>query len=416
MRLRSTLCYWRTALVAGLALGVAFGMTEGFSIFALPLAKSLHISRAAAATMYATYLAAGILWAPAVGWLVDRSRLDRLGLLGLGLLAAGLIAASWVQEVWQLYAAYVLLLSPAETLLVVSSQVGVSRAYPERRGTAMGLAFGCIGLGDLVFFTALGYIVHQDGWRTAYAAGAGATAMGGVLFALLAPKHGQPVSLRGEPVSLREDSAPSRGQPVRLLVRRPQVWFLVSAAVAAGVLDYTIFQNLVPYLESSGYGNAVAGIILGIAAAGYVAGQFGGGWLSDRFGREGVATIAAVLYVLGLIVLLTVPPLWVVAPVVVLMGGNVGAVISCRSASVGDLFQGPSLGRVTSVLYVATIVGAAGATWFGGFSYDQTQSYDLLFETAAIAAAVWVLGLVKAAPRRGPLCITGSRDIDPEVG
>lgn len=75
--------------------------------------------------------------------------------------------------------------------------------------------------------------------------------------------------------------------------------------------------------------------------------------------------------------------------------------IGARSAGTGDMFAGPFLGRVSGLVQVGSTLGAAAATWLGGFAFDRTGGYGLTFGIAAVAALVWCLAFVAAAPRRG---------------
>jgi MFS family permease len=388
------LARWRVALLAGLVLGLVFGLIEGFSIFSLAVADSLDVERGQASGMFSAYLLASTVSAPLAGRLIDRFGTRRIVLAAFPVFSAGIAACSQAQELWQLYVVYVGPIAITTTLLIMSSQVMVNNGYPADRGTAVGISYACLGLGDFALFTLLGTIVERAGWRTAYVTAAVIAALGGAAFLVLTrtstSQAAPSVAADPGPVAVRT------GAPFG----RAAFWFMFAAAFAASVLDFVIFQHLVPFLITAGYTTAAASFLLALASLGYVAGQLTTGVISDRIGREPAAVVAAALFAGGLVTLWTLPSTWLIGTAATVLGFSIGAVIGCRSAAVGDLFAGPVLGRVTGVIQVASATGAALATWIGGYTYDRTGSYHVTFGVATGCALVWAVALWLAAPRR----------------
>ncbi|HVE46061.1 MAG TPA: MFS transporter [Acidimicrobiales bacterium] len=380
------------ALLAGLVLGTVFGVVEGFSLFSVSLARDLGINRGDSSAMYSVYLLACAGWAPSAGRIVDRCGSRRVILTAFPLLATGLASCAAVVAPWQLYGVYVLLIGPATTALIVASQVMVTGHYEVDRGKALGLAFACVGVGNLLLFSLLGIVVQGAGWRSAYLVAAAVGILVGIGFQRTERTE---VAAAVAPGAEGEELASSPRAPFR----RPAFWFLALTAIAAGVLDFVVFQHMVPYLLTVGYTESGASFMLGLASVGYFAGQLGTGVLSDRVGREPLALTAALLYALGLALLWQLPPTWAVGGVAVTLGVAIGGAIGCRSAAMGDLFAGAGLGRVVGLIQIAATVGAASATWLGGLVFDRTGGYGLTFSVATGCAGVMAVALWLAAPR-----------------
>ncbi|PKW16879.1 MFS transporter [Saccharopolyspora spinosa] len=394
-RLRERLSFWQTALLGGLALGTIFGLVEGFSLFSLAFARDLGITRGEASSMYSVHLLCSTLSAPLVGRLVDRYGPGRVVPIGFVVIGVGLVLASWATALWHFYLVYGLVLASATTVVIVAAQVMVSNSYPtEFRGRALGLAYACVGLGNFVLFNLLGQVISESGWRTAYLVAGVVAVVVALAFFLL---H------RRLPAPTRTEESDEAAATVRIgvVLARPAFWFLFVAAGAASVLDFVVFQHLAPFLVTSGYSEASAGFVLSIASLGYIAGQLTAGAASDRWGRERTGVAAGVAYIALLVGAAQLPAQWLVAVLAAGLGLVVGGVIGARSAGTGDIFAGPVLGRVSGLVQVGSALGAAAATWLGGFAFDLTGGYGLTFGIAAVAALVWCMTFIAAAPRRG---------------
>lgn len=393
--LRERLSFWRTAMLGGLALGTIFGLVEGFSLFSLAFARDLGITRGEASSMYSVYLLCSALSAPLVGRFVDRFGPGRVVPAGFAVVGLGLGLASWATALWHFYLLYGLVLASSTTVLIVAAQVMVSNSYPtEFRGRALGLAYACVGLGNFVLFNLLGQVISGYGWRAAYLVAGVVAAVVALAFFVLHRGLPGPAWTEGP----EEATATAR---IGVVLACPAFWFLFAAAVAASVLDFVVFQHLAPFLVTSGYSVASAGFVLSIASLGYIAGQLAAGAASDRWGRERIGVAAGLAYIVLLLGAAQLPAQWLVALLAAGLGLVIGGVIGARSAGTGDMFAGPVLGRVSGLVQVGSALGAAAGTWLGGFAFDLTGGYGLMFGIAAVAALGWCATFVAAAPRRG---------------
>ena len=167
MSVRTVLAHWRVALLAGLVLGVVFGLIEGFSIFALAFVDDLGIERGEASGMYSAYLLASTVSAPLAGRMVDRFGPRVVIPSTFPVFAVGILLCSQATALWHLYLIYIGLVATATTVLIVASQVMVSNAYTTDRGKALGIAYSCVGLGNFLLSNVLGTVVEHGGWRAA---------------------------------------------------------------------------------------------------------------------------------------------------------------------------------------------------------------------------------------------------------
>jgi predicted MFS family arabinose efflux permease len=300
-------------------------------------------------------------------------------LLGLGL----------AQASWQVYVVLVLLAAPAHMLLNLSAVVAASRQGAHKRGGALGVTGAGIGAGMTLLIPGAVWLSTVIGWRGALFALAGVAVLVSVLVIALMPQATAPVA--------NENTG---GPWYQLLRSRPFVVLFIGG-IGVGVMDEALYQHLVPHLSATGVSLSLAGIILGVLSLGYTFGQIGGGWLSDRWGRWPIGGAAAVFLGLALLVIAIMPLQGVGLVLTALSAGlGLGATIAIRSATLGDIFNGPSLGLVTGAYQWAYALGGSTIGWAGAYIYERVSSYTPVFLAGVATAVVWAICLKVAVAMR----------------
>lgn len=167
---------------------------------------------------------------------------------------------------------------------------GVAPAYslisdyypPAQRARALGVhAFG-IPIGSALGLFFGGWIASAVSWRAAFfILGLAGLALAPLMLATVREPVRGGLDRRG-PVS----SAPTPGNVIRLLMRKPSFWGLSLAAACSSIVAYGLFFWLPSFFVRS-YGLSLMQVSLyfgGIMLVGGVAGVWLGGWLADRYG------------------------------------------------------------------------------------------------------------------------------------
>jgi MFS family permease len=326
---------------------------------------------------------------PISGRLVDRYGLRPALIAGsLGLVGA-LLGLGLAQASWQVYVVLVLLAAPAHMLLNLSAVVAASRQGAHKRGGALGVTGAGIGAGMTLLIPGAVWLSTVIGWRGALFALAGVAVLVSVLVIALMPQATAPVA--------NENTG---GPWYQLLRSRPFVVLFIGG-IGVGVMDEALYQHLVPHLSATGVSLSLAGIILGVLSLGYTFGQIGGGWLSDRWGRWPIGGAAAVFLGLALLVIAIMPLQGVGLVLTALSAGlGLGATIAIRSATLGDIFNGPSLGLVTGAYQWAYALGGSTIGWAGAYIYERVSSYTPVFLAGVATAVVWAICLKVAVAMR----------------
>jgi len=402
---------WVIVGVAFVSSGIGSGAAIwGPSVLLLPMTGELGWSRA---EFFSAFLVRELiigLAAPLVGPMYDTKHGPRvLALAGAVLLGVSMVFIKNVTELWQFIVLFGVLGGIAELgggFFI--SQALVPKWFVRKRGRALGVSIMGVGLGALVFPTAISMLIEAVGWRGAWLwFGVGIGSIAFVLALLLRttpedaglrPDGGTTTRRGGEPEA--PVTTEERSLTRREAIRTPAFWLLLAAFSLVG-LGITGFQsNWHPFLVETGFGPAEASF--GIAIYGLVSGLVRPGWglLGERYPTRyllgGVSVATAVL----IMVFLNVRGMAALVPVMFMAGFIMGGYLILRALLTANYFGRAHLGAVNSLFRPIVMgTGAAGPILFGAL-YDLQGGYTLAFLTAALAwGASGVIVLLAKPPR-----------------
>jgi predicted MFS family arabinose efflux permease len=390
---------WRTPtivlLCGSLALALALGVRHGFGLFLNPMSMELGWGREAFAFALALQ---NLVWGvaqPFVGAAADRWGASRVVIAGAALYAAGLTAMAFAGSPLLLALGAGVLIGLAlacTTFAVVSGVIGRSVA-PEKRSQALGISGAVGSFGQFAMLPMAESLISSIGWHaTLLAFGATMLAMLPLAFALVErrdPAHGGALAT-GARAALAE------------ALRERDYWLLSFGFFVCGFQVVFIAVHLPVFLLDRGLSanvgaNALALIGLFNIFGSYLAGQLGAKWrkpmlLAAIYGLRSVAIVAYLslpitafsTYVfsaaIGLLWLSTVP----------LTNGTVATMFGVRN-----------LAMLAGFVFFFHQIGAFLGAWLGGYLFDLTGSYDLVW-SVAIGLGVAAL-LINLPIREQPL-------------
>ncbi len=379
---------------------VARGMVESFTTFLLPLGREFGWNRTSLNSVYALYaLTAGVA-APSVGWMLDAWGPKRLYVLGVCLLASGFVGASLASQLWHLQLCVGVIVGFAYVMLsALPHTVVLSRWYPHRVSSAVGVVQASNGLGIFILVPVAQLLIETVGWRLAY------LWLGAIVAGLLVPlafarrttlergrRARRPPELEVEPNGTDLNPGPSdRHWTLRKALGNVSFWCLFWIFFFTSVGNFAVVPQMVPLLASTGISAFKAASVFGVIGTFAMAGLVGYGWLSDRIGVFPAATMSYLGSVGGfaaLIVLLYAPTealLWAFA---FLFGPSMGSRYPMVSAYAAELFRGPQLGRIFGVIGLSQGTGTALGSFAGGLIHDLTGGYGCVVAFGLVAIAL----------------------------
>jgi len=156
-------------------------------------------------------------------------------------------------------------------------------------------------------------------------------------------------------------------------------------AVGAGIS--LVYTHAVAHLIHRGLGKLAAASAFGLVGVARIPGTAIWGFTSDRIGRERALRLATLMGVAGvglLMVLGSETPRWWSVAFALLYGLGHSASNPVYASTIADIFWGRNIAMIVGLLEITFGLGAALGTWFGGFAYDTTGSYQY----------AWILELV----------------------
>jgi MFS family permease len=406
---------WVIVAVSFVTLFLVIGTRFSLGVFYVAILEEYQWTRAETAGAFATMLIVHAGFSCVVGVLFDRFGPRLLFPIGGLLIACGFAACSQIRSIWQLYVFLGVISALGVSMLAfVPHMALVSAWFVRRRGTATGMAYAGIGIGQCTLAPCIQAMINWFGWRGAFLSLAGAV-LGVVvpLTAIFQRRRPEDVGLLPDGRLAAERSAPETlPEPAQATttewglwsaIRTGRFWFLMGTVTGMGVMLNTLLVHLMAQLTEAGYDKLLGATLLGVVGGLRSLGGMSLASLSDKMSREMAYSIGGLLCASGVLCLLllrdTSQP-WLLYGFVVLYGLGHGALGPIYAAATADLFAGKSVGTILGVLEGAYGLGGALGAFLAGYAYDLTGHYRGSFGLVLLAMLLSCASLWGAAPGR----------------
>lgn len=326
---------------------------------------------------------------------------------------------SFVTDPWQLFIFYSVIAALGENIISsFTATATLAPWFPRARGRVLGLADAGNPLGQGIFVPLAQVLIATLGWRPTFRIFAICfflmVAPANFLFQRRPPASPGAGTTTGEDTSatlamteLRDGDrgaapagyAAARAPRLTPLLRRPAVWFLVAAPLAASIGHQLTSVHLVAFFIAAGYNPLVAASAIGGAGLFNILGRPVSGALSDYLGREVVYTVGLGMQIAAILIVLILGnghSLWPLILFVALSGlsdGIAGLVVGAKAA---DLFPPATLGSVMGLVQMGRGVGIIVGPVIGGILFDLHGDYLVAF-SLAVGLVVLAIGCMWTA-------------------
>ena len=321
--------------------------------------------------------------------------------------------SSQVRSAGQLYAAFGILGAIGASAFYVPLAATATRWFAARRGLAMGIISGGMGLGIfLVPPTARG-LITSVGWRATFALFGGLAWLVGVVgvrYLVNRPEdrglqsYGAVAAARGA-----DPSPPGRGMTPVDALRHPAFWVVALVHFGCCAAHAGPIFHMVAHAMDLGVPKMAAASMLGLSGATSIAGRLSSGLLADRFGAKPAlvgmlalqaATLSAYLYADGAVSLFAVALGFGVA-----YGGAMPLYALVAREFFGERVVGTAFGGIFFISCIGMGLGAYG----GGLLFDQLGTYwSLHLASTLVGAGAVALALTLQAPVPRPALASGA--------
>lgn len=388
---------WIVLGVAFLCLFIAAAVRSIPGIILLSLEQEFNWSRETITGAVSINLLLFGLAGPFLGRMMDLYGTKTITLLTISLVVLGAGGSLFMQEPWQLYLLWGLIVGVGSggTSIVMGSAI-VNRWFKKRRGLALGVLGAAFSSGQLIFTPVLMYLNIHQGWRAATLFII--LLLGLIILPLVIRFMIDDPGLKGvRPYGANgSDSPPVRPDPnpMRLAMANPQFWLLAFSFGICGFTTSGLFQtHLIPHGIEHGFTEMTMAVSLGIMGATDIIGTILSGWLCDRFGKRWPLAIYYTLRGVSLMLLPYVESTGQLMAFSAIYGLNWLSTVPATSALTADLFGKQNVGVVFGWICFAHQLGAAFASYGASYLYSLAGNYTVAFVTSGLFALI-ATGLV----------------------
>ena len=359
---------------------------------------------------------ASALLSPASGWIGDRYGARRSLFVAAGLYVVGMLLLSSVNQLWQLYIYYSVLLGLAQALFTVNIPTTVAAWFQRKLGVAVGIQQSFGGMGASVTAPALALLVGLTGWQVGFwiIAAVGGT----ILFTLLFFFHSEPADRGMQPFGATDNDRPAPPANTETAKLRTKVFLQHARRTRAfwnlpfihflGCMGHAIvIWHIVFFATEQGLSLGPAAWIVTIYTMASVSSRLFIPILADRFGAKATMILPYALQGVTVVMLFWAQSAWEFYLFAVLFGIGFGGEMSAFLIANRQYY---GMGPVRSIFgfqHLGSGFGMAVGGLVGGVAFDFRNaeapvrflgfidvgggSYDLAWAISIVASLAGVL-------------------------
>lgn len=375
---------------------LSMGVRHGFGLWLQPITQEMGWTRQSFAFAIALQnLSWGVIGIFA-GMAADRFGAFRVLMGGAVLYGLGLagMALSPTPLLFALTTGLLIGAAQAGTTYAVIYGVLGRQIAPERRSWAMGVAAAAGSFGQFLMVPVEGWLIASLGWQQALLA----LSMAVLMIIPLAFGLREP-GFQGAAPPKRDQTI---GHALREAFSYPSFNLLMAGYFVCGFQVVFIGVHMPSYLKDNGLSPQVASYALALIGLFNVFGTYIAGTLGQRMPRRFILSFIYLARAVAISVFLLVPlsPLSVYIFSAV-MGTLWLSTVPPTNATIAQIFGVQHLSMLGGFVFFSHQLGSFMGVWLGGYLYDATGSYDIVWY---IAIGLGVLaGLVNLPIKEAPI-------------
>jgi len=380
-------------LSGALILALSLGIRHGFGLFLAPMSAEFGWGRETFAFAIALQ---NLIWGiaqPFTGAIADRFGAMRTVLVGGILYAVGLVLMGYSDSAFSLSMSAGLLIGVGLSGTSFSVILGaVGRAVPlERRSMAMGISAAAGSFGQFAMLPGTLGLIGWLGWSAALLAL-------GLLVAFIVPlaalMRDKPLPMQGHEQTL--------GEALREAAGHSGFWLLSLGFFVCGFQVVFIGVHLPAYLVDRHLPATVGTTVLALVGLFNVFGTYIAGWLGGRMSKPRLLTGLYLLRAVVIVAFIWAPlSVWTAYAFGIAMGLLWLSTVPLTNGTVATLFGVRNLSMLGGITFLFHQIGAFLGGWLGGYVYDHTGNYDLVWQVSILLSLL--AGLLNWPVRERPV-------------
>ncbi|ARU87958.1 MFS transporter [Pseudomonas sp. M30-35] len=369
---------WRKSgwimLGASLILGLSLGIRHGFGLFLPPMSAEFGWGREVFAFAIALQNLIWGLTQPFTGAIADRFGAQRTVIIGGILYALGLGLMGFADSLWSLSLSAGLLIGmglSATSFSVILGVVGRAVAV-EDRSMAMGIASAAGSFGQFAMLPGTLGLISWLGWSSALLAL-------GMLVALIVPLAKM---IKDAPIPAQAGEQ-SLLEALREASSHSGFWLLALGFFVCGFQVVFIGIHLPAYLVDQHLPALVGTTVLALVGLFNIFGTYTAGWLGTSHSKPRLlsALYLARAVVIGAFIWAPIT-VWSAYAFGIAMGLLWLSTVPLTNGTIATIFGVRNLSMLGGIVFLFHQLGAFLGGWMGGYLYDKTGNYDLVWQIA----------------------------------
>ena len=375
---------------------LSMGIRHGFGLWLQPITQAHGWDRGTFALALAVQNLSWGIFGIFAGMLADRLGAFRVLIVGAVLYALGLagMALSNSSLLFALTTGVMIGAAQAGTTYAIVYGVIGRQIDPSKRSWAMGIAAAAGSFGQFLMVPVEGLLISHAGWQQALVF----LAVFSLLIAPIALGLREP-GFAGSAPAPREQTI---GQAVREAFKYPSFQLLMAGYFVCGFQVVFIGVHMPSYLKDKGLSPEVATTALALIGLFNVFGTYVAGVLGQKLAKKNILSTIYFGRAIAIALFLWVP----ISPVSVyvfsaVMGFLWLSTVPPTNAVIANIFGVAHLSMLSGFVFFSHQIGSFMGVWLGGYLYDKTGSYDVVWYIA-IALGVFA-AIVNLPVREAPI-------------
>jgi MFS family permease len=375
---------------------LSMGIRHGFGLWLQPITQAQGWTRETFAFAIAIQNLSWGIFGIFAGMIADRFGAFRVIIAGAILYGLGLVgmALSPTGFLFTLTAGVLIGAAQAGTTYAVIYGVIGRNISAEKRSWAMGVAAAAGSFGQFLMVPIEGFLISSFGWQEALLMlGAAALLIIPLAFGLHEKETKGAAPVKREQTIL---------QALKEAFKYPSFQLLMAGYFVCGFQVVFIGVHMPSYLKDKSFPPEVASYALALIGLFNVFGTYAAGALGQKMAKKNI--LAGIYFSRAVVI-----SIFIAAPLspmsVYLFAATMGVLwlstVPPTNAAVAQIFGIQHLSMLSGFIFFSHQIGSFMGVWLGGYMYDRTGSYDIVWYIA-IALGIFA-GLVNLPVRETPI-------------
>ena len=395
-----TLPMWQVLVCGAAVVTLSMGVRHGFGLWLQPITQAQNWTRENFAFAMAIQNLAWGLAGIFSGMLADRFGAFKV-IVGCAVLyALGLVGMAYspTPAVFTATAGVLIGVAQAGTTYAVIYGVIGRNVTAEKRSWAMGVAAAAGSFGQFLMVPTEGWLISTLGWQQA------------LVWLAMAAITIIPIALGLREPGFAGGARPQREQSIVQALREafayPSFQLLMAGYFVCGFQVVFIGVHMPSYLKDHGMDPQVASLALALIGLFNVFGTYAAGTLGQRLSKKKILAFIYFARAVSIVIFLWAPLTpWSVYLFAATMGLLWLSTVPPTNAVVAQIFGVAHLSMLGGFVFFSHQIGSFMGVWLGGYLYDRTGSYDIVWYLAValgVFAALVNLPVKETAIARPP--------------